>query len=54
MIMSESKTKSMIINFKHKYQFQTRLQLNNKNIEIVDQIKILGTIFTNTLSWNEN
>ena len=44
----------MIINFTHKYQFQTRLQLNNKNIEIVDQIKILGTIFTNTLSWNEN
>ena len=44
----------MIINFTHKYQFQTRLQLNDKNIEIVDQIKILGTIFTNTLSWNEN
>ena len=54
MIISESKTKSMIINFTHKYQFQTRLQLNNKNIKIVDQIKILGTIFTNTLSWNEN
>ena len=37
-IISESKTKSMIINFTHRYQFQTRLQLNNKNIEIVDQI----------------
>ena len=44
----------MIINFTNNYHFQTRLKLNNKNIEVVDQIKILGTIFTNTLSGNEN
>ena len=54
MIISENKTKSMIINFTNNYQFQTRLQLNNKNIETVDQMKILGTIFTSTLSWDEN
>ena len=54
MIISEAKTKTMIINFTNKYQFQTRLTLNNKNIETVDSMKILGTVFTNTLSWNEN
>ena len=44
----------MIFNFTNKYQFQTRLKLNNHNIENVSSIKILGTIITNTLSWNEN
>ena len=44
----------MIINFTNNYQFQTRLQLNKQNIEVVDQIKILGTVITNTLSWDEN
>ena len=28
--------------------------MNNKNIEVVDKIKILGTVITNTLSWDEN
>ena len=54
MIISEKKKKSMIINFTNNYQFQTRLQLNNQNIEVVDKIKILGTVLTNTLSWDEN
>jgi hypothetical protein len=54
MIISESKTKCMIINFTNKFQFQTRLTLNNQNIETVDKMKILGTVITNTLSWNEN
>ena len=44
----------MIINFTNNYQFQTRLQLNKQNIEVVDQIKFLGTVITNTLSWDEN
>ena len=44
----------MIINYTDNYQFSTRLQLKGENIEIVDQIKILGTIVTNQLSWSEN
>ena len=43
MIISE-KTKSMITNFTNNYQFYTRLTLNSQNIEVVDKIKILGTI----------
>jgi hypothetical protein len=54
MIISGKKTKTMIFNFTNSYQFQTRLKLNNQNIETVDQIKILGTVITNSLSWNEN
>jgi hypothetical protein len=38
MIISEKKTKSMIINFTNNYQFHTRLTLNIQNIEVVDKI----------------
>ena len=44
----------MIINFTHKHQFTTRLQFDNKNIEVVDHMKILGTTVTNDLNWNMN
>ena len=54
MIINEKKTKSMIINFSKKYKFSARLLLNDQNVEIVDQMKILGTIFTNNLKWDKN
>ena len=54
MEISAKKTKAMIINFTDKYQFSSRMQLNNMNIDIVDEMKVLGTIITNKLSWNEN
>ena len=54
MLISEKKTKFMIFNFTKNYQFATRLILNNTNIEMVDKIKILGTVITDNLSWNEN
>ena len=31
-----------------------RLRLKGQNVEVVDKMKILGTIITNKLSWNEN
>ena len=36
MIISEKKTKAMIFNFTDKFQFTTRLQLKDKNVEVVD------------------
>ena len=54
MEISTKKTKAMIINFTENYQFTSRMQLNNVNIDIVDEMKILGTIVTNDLSWNKN
>ena len=44
----------MIINFTNNYQFTTRLSLNNANIEVVDHMKILGTIITDKLKWDMN
>ena len=49
--ISEKKPKSMILNFTENFQFHTRLKSNNSNIHVVEKMKILGTIFTNKLSW---
>ena len=44
----------MIVNFTNRYQFHTRLRLKSENIEVVKKMKILGTIFNDQLTWNEN
>ena len=44
----------MIINFTDNHQFTTRLQLKGDNIEIVDKMKILGTVITDKLTWDDN
>lgn len=54
MFLNEKKTKAMVINFTQKYQFTARIKLKNTNLEIVDSMKILGTILTNKLDWNQN
>ena len=40
MVISKKKTKAMLFNFTQNYQFSTRLQLGDQNIEIVDQMKL--------------
>ena len=54
MIISEKKTKAMVFNFTDKYQFTTRLNLKGTNIEVVEKMKILGTVINTNLSWDEN
>ena len=54
MIISEKKTKMMLFNFTENYQFSTRLNLKGTNIQVVDQMKILGTIVKSNLSWDDN
>ena len=54
MVISQPKTKAMIINFTRNYQFNTRLKLKNENIEMVSKMKILGTIVNDKLTWDEN
>ena len=44
----------MIFNFNKNKQFSTRLVLNGKKIETVNEIKLLGTIITNNLKWDKN
>ena len=41
MILNQKKTEYMIINFKNKYQFSTRLKLLDKNIENTNEAKLL-------------
>ena len=54
MLLNEEKTKTMIFNFTNNHQFTTRLNVNNKNIEVVDNTKLLGTFITNDLRWDLN
>ena len=54
MLISEKKTKAMIVNFTKNFQFHTRLRLNESNIQVVEKLKILGTMVTNKISWSEN
>ena len=54
MLINEKKTKFLLFNFKDKYQFSTRLSLNNKVIEVLESTKLLGTIITTDLSWDQN
>ena len=54
MVLSEEKTKCMGFNFSKKRKFYTRLSLNNKNLETVKEIKLLGTIITDDLKWGKN
>ena len=52
MRLNEKKTKNMIFNFTKKFQFTTKLSVNNKPIEIVKETKLLGTYLTEDLKWN--
>ena len=49
-----TKTKTMLFNFTHNYQFRTRLKLGNELLETVTQTKLLGTILTSDLRWDKN
>ena len=44
----------MIFNFTNNYQFSTRNKLNDVNVEVINKTKLLGTIITNDLKWEEN
>ena len=52
MMINEQKTKNMI--FTTKYQFTTRLVLNDQIIEILKSTKLLGTIISDDLRWDLN
>ena len=54
MLINEKKTKNLIFNFTDKYQFSTRLTINNQLIEVLRSTKLLGTIISDDLSWDLN
>ena len=54
MLINQTKTKTMIFNYTNKYQFSTRLNLNNQILETVKETKLLGTIIMDDLQWDQN
>ena len=54
MIINGTKTKTMIFNFTNDYKFTTRLKLNDQNVYVIDQTKLLGSIITDDLKWDKN
>ena len=54
MPINNTKTKAMMINITNKYQFTARLNFNKNNIELVEEMKILGITILSDLSWNTN
>ena len=54
MKLNEKKTQVMIFNFTRNYQFSTRVQLNEKLLETIQETKLLGTIVSSDLKWHAN
>ena len=54
MKVNEKKSKTMVVNFTTKYQFKTRLYLNDTLLENVEETTLLGTKISSDLSWTSN
>ena len=54
MMINGKKTKTMIFNFTENFKFTTRLKLKSENVEVINNIKLLGTIITDDLKWDLN
>jgi hypothetical protein len=54
MKLNTKKTKSIIFNFTKKYQFSTKLSVDDQKLDIVREAKLLGTHITDDLKWNKN
>ena len=54
MKINQNKSKTMIFNFTKKYQFTTRLSIQNTKLEVIKQTKLLGVIITDDLKWDSN
>ena len=54
MKLNAEKTSVMIFNETEKYQFTTRLCLNEAILEILEDTKLLGIIISSDLSWYKN
>ena len=53
-MLNENKTKTMIFNYTDNHKFTTRLSVNGKNIQVVENTKLLGTVISDDLKWDLN
>ena len=54
MKLNADKSKYMVVNFTDNYQFTTRLNLENKVLEQVNETRLLGVVINDKLTWNSN
>ena len=54
MELNEGKSKVMIFNCTKRYQFSTRIFLNNSVLETISETCLLGTILSSDLTWHKN
>ena len=54
MKINEKETKCMIFNYTKKYQFTTRLSINEQPIDVISSTRLLGTTVQDNLSWDLN
>ena len=52
--INESKTKIMSFNFSLKYDFLPKMEIGDKQLEVVKSTKLLGIIISSDLKWNEH
>ena len=52
--LSTKKTNNIIFNFTDNFQFSTGMSINNEKIDTVEKTKLLGTVITNDLKWDDN
>ena len=53
MKINGKKSKTIIFNFIEKYQFDTRLVMENANLEVIESVKLLGNIVKNDIKLEE-
>ena len=54
MKLNKAKTKVMIFNETAKYQFSTRIYIDNILLDIIQETKLLGVQITCDLTWKKN
>ena len=54
MKVNEMKTKNLIFNFSKDHHFSTQLKLNGETVETVNSARLLGTILSSNLKWEQN
>ena len=54
MLINSKKTKTMVFNFTKNYQFTPRLFIQGELLEVIERTRLLGTIITSDLRWEQN
>ena len=54
MLINQNKLKTTIFDFIENHKFTTRLKLKDENIEVIKSTRLLGTILTDDLKWDQN